>query len=138
MKAWREYRGMSNPGVAVLETVEANLQGMVYYIKHFKSIGRTCTHAYVELEKVRAMYHQRYMEESHKDPEVVPTSDPKEYPKTLETVEEYIRVFRGVDGQPLNTGLRDDLIDPVTASDPTYRDNGSKHFTHNEEMIARG
>ena len=93
--------GVSNPEVSVSAMDEANLQGMIYYIKYFKSIGRTCTHADVEISKVRVMYHQRDMEESHKDPEVVPTVDPRDWPKTLETVEEYIRGFHGVDGQPL-------------------------------------
>ena len=61
---------------------------MIYYIKHLKRIGRTCTHANVEINKVRAMYHQRDMEEAHKDPEVLPTVYQKDCPKTLETVEE--------------------------------------------------
>ena len=50
--------GVSNPGVAVSAMAEANLQGMIYYIKNFKIIGRTCMHVDVELSKVRAMYHQ--------------------------------------------------------------------------------
>ena len=53
---------MSNPGVAMSEMAEANLQEMIYYIKHVKKIGRTYTHANVELAKVRAMYHQRDMD----------------------------------------------------------------------------
>ena len=32
----------------------------------------------------------------------------------------------------------DDLIDPVAASYRTYRANGSKYFTHDEEIITRG
>ena len=36
--------GVSNPGVAVSEMAEANLQRMIYYINHFKRIGRTCAH----------------------------------------------------------------------------------------------
>ena len=87
--------GVSNPGVTVSVMADANLQGMVYYINQFKRIGCTRTHAYVDLSKIRAMYHQRYMEESHKDPEVVHTIDPRDWPKTLETVEEYIIIFRG-------------------------------------------
>ena len=75
--------GVSNPGVAVSAMAEANLQGMVYYFKHFKRIGRTCTHADAELSKVRAIYHQQDMEESHKDPKVVPTVDQRYWPKTL-------------------------------------------------------
>ena len=78
------------------------------------------------------------MEEAHKYPEVVPTVNPKDWPKTLKTVEEYIRGFLGVDGQPLSYILRDGLIYPVTASDPTYNSNGSYYFTHDEEMIDHG
>ena len=32
----------------------------------------------------------------------------------------------------------DDLIALVAASDPMYHDNGTKYFTHDEDMIARG
>ena len=85
--------GVCNPGVAVSAMAEANLQVMIYYIKNLKMIGRTCTHADVDIAKVREMYHQRYMEEAHKDPEVVPTVNPKDWPKTLETVEDHIRGF---------------------------------------------
>ena len=70
---------VSDPGVAVSEISEANLQGTIYYIKHFKRIGRTCTHADIELYKVRVMYHHRDMEEANKDPEVIPTVDPRDW-----------------------------------------------------------
>ena len=110
---------------------------MIYYIKHFKNIGCTCTHENVDLAKVRTMYHQRDMEEDHKESEVVPTVNPKDWPKTLEMVEEYIRGFRGVYGQPLSYGLRDDLIAPVAASDPKYCANSSKYSKHDEDTIAR-
>ena len=87
---------------------------MIYCIKHSKRIGHTCTHANVELANVRAMYHQRDMEDAHKDPEVVPTVEPQDRTNTLETVEDYIRWFRRVDGQPLSYGLGDDLIPCTT------------------------
>ena len=142
---WRVLRnpggttgGVYNTGVAVSEMTEAILQLIIYYIKSFKSIGRTCTHADTDLSKFRAVYHQRDMEESHKDPKVVPTVDPRDWPKTLETVEEYIRGFHGVDVQPLIYGLRDDLIALVVTSYIMYRGNGSKYFTQDDEMIAQG
>ena len=56
----------------------------------------------------------------------------------METVEEYIIVFRGVNGQNISYGLRDDLIAPVAASDPTHRANDSKYFTHDEEIVDQG
>ena len=70
---------------------EVNLQGMIYYINHFKRIMCVCTHAAVELFQVRTMYHQQDMEVAHKETKVVPTVNPREWLKTMETVEEYIR-----------------------------------------------
>ena len=58
--------GVTNTRVAVSAIDEANLQVMIYYIKHFKRIGCTCTHADVQISKVGAMYHQQDMEEAHK------------------------------------------------------------------------
>ena len=80
--------GVSNTGVVFLAMAEENLQGMICYIKNFKRIGSTCMHFDVELTNVRAMCHHQEMEEDHKYPEVVPTFEPKEWTKTLETVEE--------------------------------------------------
>ena len=68
---------MPNPGVAIPAMTKANLKIMIYYIRNFKKIGRTCTHAHVDLYKVHAIFHQWDMEETHKGPEVVPTIDPK-------------------------------------------------------------
>ena len=116
--------GVSNPWVAVSVMAEVNLQGMIYYIKHFKRTEGIYTHRDVELSKARAMYHQRDKEESHKDPGLVPTINTRDWPKTLETVEDYTRGFCGVDGQPLSFRLRDYLIAPVDANDTTYRANG--------------
>ena len=130
--------GMSNPGVAESAMDEANLQVMIYYINKFKRIGHTCTHAYVELAKVWVIYHQRDMEESHKDPEVVLTIDPKECPKSLETVEEYTRGFQEVDGQPLSYVLIDHLEYPANVSDTIHHAYGSKYFAHDGEMIYPG
>ena len=123
---------VSNNLVAVPAMAEVNLQGMIYYIKQFKRIWRTCTHVDLDLSKVRDIYHQRDMEEYHKNPEVVPTVNPREWPKTLETLEEYTRGFHGVYGQPIIYELGDDLIALVDAYDTTYYGNVSKYFTHDE------
>ena len=85
--------GVSNTGFVVSVMAEANPQVIIYHIKNFKSIGRTYTHADVELARVCALYHQRDRGEFHKDPEAVPTVDPKDWPNNLETAEEYIIGF---------------------------------------------
>ena len=111
---------------------------MVYYIQKIKRIGRTCKHVDVYLNNIGEVYHQLDMEEAHKDPKVVPTVDPKYWPKTLETVAEYIRGFVGVDEQPLSYGLMYYLEPPAVASDPTYLSDVSWYFTHDKDIIARG
>ena len=78
------------------------------------------------------------MEETHKDQEFLPTVDPKDWPKTLEMMEEYIRGFWVVYGKLRSYVLRDDLEPPATASDNMHHTNGSKNLTHDEEMIAHG
>ena len=60
--------GADNPGVLVSSMSEANLQDLLYCIKHFNRIGHTCKHSVVEINKVHALYHQRYMKEAHKAP----------------------------------------------------------------------
>ena len=83
--------GVSNPGVEVSAMDKANLQGMIYYIKHFKRIGRMCTYTDVELSKFCTIYHQRDVEEVHKYLKVVPNFNPRDCPKTLKTMKDYIR-----------------------------------------------
>ena len=81
------------------------------------------------------MYNQQDMEEAHKNPEVVTNINTKDWPKTLEMVEECIRRFLGVYGQPLSYELRDDFEPPAAASDPMHRANGTNYFTHDDDMI---
>ena len=83
-------------------------------------------HIDVDLSKVRTIYHQRDLEEGHKDSEMLPTVNPRDWAKTLEKVEEYIRGFCRVDWQRLRFGLKGDLINPVASNDPTYCDNESE------------
>ena len=61
---------------------------------------------------------------------MVPTVDPRDWLRTLEMMEYYIRGFCVVDGQPLSCGLRDYFIAPVASSDPIYHYNEIKYFTH--------
>ena len=45
--------GVSNTGVAVSSMAESNLQGMIYYLKHFKRIGGSCTNFDVDIPMSR-------------------------------------------------------------------------------------
>ena len=78
------------------------------------------------------------MEEGNKEIEVVPNINSKDWPKSLEMMEYYVRGFQGVYGQPLSYGLRYDLEPLAASSDPTHRANISEYFTYDQEMIVRG
>ena len=92
----------------------------------------------ITLVKVQYMYHQRDMESKYGDPTVVPTVYSKDWPQNLEATVEYIRGFRGVDGNPISYVIRQDLFPELAAQDPIRGTIGSKYFTIDEDMISRG
>lgn len=130
--------GGRDDGQAVSAIAEANLKSMVYYIKHQDRISRTANFAGVTVPKVRKLKRQQELEKKHEDPEVRPDIDPKNWPKTLESVIEWFGGFRGVDNHPLSYVVRDDLEVPTMGGDPTMGTAGSKYTTHDQELIKRG
>ena len=123
--------GGSNTWVVVSAMDEANLQGMIYYIKHFKRIGHTFKHANVELAKV-PQFITNGTRKKH-------TMTQKLYPPPIQRIGP-IRWKRWksksenfeVDEQPISYGLRNNLEPPAATSDPKYRANGSEYFTDDE------
>ena len=130
--------GGGDDGKAVSAIAEANLKTMVYYIKHQARISRTVNFASVTLPKVRKLKRQQELEKKHEDPGVRPDIDPKNWPKTLESVIEWFGGFRGVDDHPLSYVVRDVLTVPTMGSDPTMGAVGSEYTTHDQECIKRG
>ena len=129
--------GGGDAGQVVSAKAEANLKMMVYYIKHQDRISRTIAFADVLLNKVRKMKRQAELEKKHKDPEERPEIDPKNWPKTLESVIEWFAGHRGVDDHPLSYVIREDLNVPTANRDPTVGQANSKYTMHNQELIAR-
>ena len=84
------------------------------------------------------MYHQREMENNHKDTTVIPTVDFKDWPQILEETVEYICSFRGVDGNPINDVIRHVLFSELASQEPMCETVGSKYLIIDEEMIDCG
>ena len=78
------------------------------------------------------------MDESHKEPNVVPTAKPKDWPNNLEMGVEYISGFSGADGHPINYCLRYDLVLMSELTNPTVGANNSTYLIWYEEMMACG
>lgn len=123
--------GVADPGTKVSARAEDNLKLAVYYVKHQDRVSRNVNVGSITLAAVRKLVKQRETENSHTDPDT-PAIDSKDWPKTIEAVEEYLRQFRGINGVPLSYVVRKDLIPTTAANDPS-----TNYSTLDEEMIAR-
>ena len=93
----------TKPGVKVNARAASNLILTVYLIKHQDRVYIDVAFRNVTLEGVRKLSGQHEMEEDSMEVSVTtPTVHTKDWLKTLEGVEEYLRTFRGVNGTPLS------------------------------------
>ena len=111
---------------------------MVYFINYHNIFSWELYYTDMVLTQVHKLYRHCDMEEAHTDPNVVPTVHPKDWPKHLEMVVEYISEFCVVDGNPLSYFLTDDLVPPSELTYPDSGNNNSNYFTCDDEIIAHG
>ena len=94
--------GVRDPGIKTSSKAQTNFGLMCYYINHAtKRADRMISWAQVTIAQVKIMKPQMLLEATAKDPVVVPTIDMKNWPRTMESMENYIRGFLGVDKTPL-------------------------------------
>ncbi len=80
---------------------KANLKRMIYQLRHVACCSWPITCANVTLVSVCKLAMQAEMEESYKDPVMIPVIEPKNWPKTFKTIDEYFQGLRGCKGHPL-------------------------------------
>ena len=130
--------GERDPGIKTSGKAQANFGLLCYYVTHTsKHADRNLTWASVTLAQVRTMKPQILQESTAKDPTVVPTIDMKNWPRTMESVESYIRGHLGVDKTPLSYAIRVDLFPPLAADDPIFGAADSVYHSVDDEIIAR-
>ena len=120
-----------NPGLAVSESAEFNLQLAVYFLRHQQRVSRPVPIGGVTLNAVRALRVTREAEEKHKNPTVLPKIDPKDWPKTIDGIQDYLRRYLGSTGIPLGYVTRQQEAVLPAALDTTV------YNTVRDEMIAR-
>ena len=101
-----------NPGLAVSESAEFNLQLAVYFLRHQQRVSRPVPIGSVTLNAVRALRVTREAEEKHKNPTVLPKIDPKDWPKTIDGIQDYLRRYLGSTGIPLGYVTRQHIREP--------------------------
>ena len=125
-------------GVKVSAVAQSNFKDMCYLLSHrLNRIDRTTIHTDVQLAIVKKMKFQRQQEQGHVNPTVPPKLDTKNWPKTMESLEIYIKGHRAGEKGPLSYVVRKELFPPAAAVDPGFGDIGTKYNNHDDEMIAR-
>ena len=105
----------------------------LYFIKHLDRVSRYVTFRNVTLAGVSKLAGQHEMEEYAMEGSVItPMVHTKDWPKTLESVEEYLFTFCGVNGTSLSYVAKKQILPTAEADDPSKR-----YDTFNGEMIAR-
>jgi hypothetical protein len=90
------------PGVQVNLRAQGHLKLLVFYLCHMERVSRTVTVASITLDVIRAVRELQEFELSYKVPDLdPPTINAKDWPKTMESIEEYLRSILGVRKIPL-------------------------------------
>ena len=91
-----------NLGIQVSLRAENNLKLASFFLKHKVRTGRVVVATNITLDNVRLLRELKESKKEHKDPVVSPMIDAKNWPKTIENLEEYLRGHIGVKGVPLS------------------------------------
>lgn len=120
--------GGAGPGVPVAHTAESNTKLLCYYLRHQKRRSLAPNHVNMTLVNIRRLRSLRDQEKDHKEPKA-PEIDDKDWPRTIESIEEYLAECLGVTKIPLAYVIRES-IEPVAAPLTGWP-------THQHEMIGR-
>ncbi|KAI2506534.1 hypothetical protein MHU86_7849 [Fragilaria crotonensis] len=123
---------VANPGVQVNQRAEGHLKLLSFYLRHQERVSRTVHAPDITLAVIRTVRELREFESTYKAPTGdLPTINVKDWPKTMETIEEYLRSVLGERKIPLAYVVRrDDAI-------PTGDNPSTSYPTIQDEMIAR-
>jgi hypothetical protein len=98
--------------------VVANLKLCVYYLKHIERVQRKPVPNSINLTLVRSYRDQERHEVSFKKTEEGPVINDKDWPRTLETIKDYLASQSGRTGATLDYVVRSDIEVKPEAEDP--------------------
>lgn len=90
-----------NPGIPVSLKAENNLMLLCYFLRYKERTSREIAAADIQLEDVRALTTHKEWEENHKKDADPPEIDAKDWSKTMDAIEEYLRGCLGITKIPL-------------------------------------
>ena len=120
-----------HPGFAVSIRAEMNLKLMCYLLRYRERTSRTATAAEITLTSVRAIKAHREWEISHRDSNP-PDLNAKDWPRTIEAIEEWLCGCLGSTNVPLAYVIRQNMNVELDAYDPA-----ENYSSRAKELIAR-
>jgi hypothetical protein len=108
-----------NVGLQVFLRPENNLKLCVYFLKHMERVQCVPTAVSVTLEVVRGYREQQRYEEKFKKTAVEPEINDKDWPRTTESIREYLAAQYGAKGSTLDYVIRQEVEVRPHASDPS-------------------
>ena len=119
-----------NPGIQVNARAENNLKLTAFYLCHQVRTSHVVTPVSITLENIRSIRELCDYESTWKASDEVPTINPKDWPKSMESIYEYLRSYLGDKKIPLAYVVR-------KATDVPTTDPEGGYATVQDEMIAR-
>jgi len=126
---------VNNPGTPINLRAENHLKLLAFFLRHQERVSLTTQVADITLDAIRALRELRDFESTYKAPDDPPAINAKDWPKTMESIHEYLRSFLGDHKIPLAYVVRKDENIPVNdqmTEYPTVQDAmiaRAKHFT---------
>jgi hypothetical protein len=118
-------------GIMVPQRAETNLQLAAYTVRHHTRISRNVNIPGMNPASVRHLRELKIKENSCEgDPPTLPKIDPKNWPKTIDAIQDHFSTLLGETKAPLAYVIRDKATVPEEADDPQ-----ENYATPEEEMI---
>ena len=103
--------GATDQGAKINKRAESTLMLAVYFIKHQNLVSRDVVFRNVTLSGVKKLTGQRKMEEVAMEVSITTLMvHTKDWLKTLKSIEEYLRIFNGVNRRSLSYVVRKKLV----------------------------
>ena len=113
---------LTHPGDCCENTAVGILNfGLVYcYVNYKYQVGRLIDFESVTLADVKRLKTQELLERNHKDPTIMPTIDFENWPKMMDSLDQWVKGHCGLDDSLLGYVIRkpSDIFPPAAVDDP--------------------
>ena len=120
---------LPNPGLSVSLRAENNLKLACYFLRYRERTSRDVGVQDITLDNVRTLHEHKDWEEAHEDVDA-PTINTRDWPRTIDSIEEWLRGCLGVTKIPLAYVVRESEV--ATQVDPV-----GGYPSKQDELIAR-